>query len=232
MQKECKLPNDAWVLIGLHLKPRHLSKLLRVSKKMRQLLDNNAYWTRVAAHAVWRSNDCLEIMPCHGRKFTLIEVNLYDLLALDRGYYWGVELFLARLVETIDFYSKNEVDEVHRSWWEEMKAMSLEEKTRKEIKTRNQYQYGLQPPFDETSMSMKQVAKKLISASAHLNEDADEYEKKFNKFVTELEDDPMPAAFKRVVMGKVNDLLWDCSDAKTRMCPSHIAFGICKFGGD
>jgi hypothetical protein len=230
MQKECKLPNDAWVLIGLHLKPRHLSKLLRVSKKMRQLLDNNAYWTRVAAQLVWREKECLEIGPWDRVHFAPIEVNLYDMLALDRGYFWGMELFFGRLSETIDFYSKND-DEKYRSWWDNLKAMSLEEKTRQGIKSVDEDNYN-RTPFEEPGMTMKQVAKKSILASYHLLENADVYEKKFNKFVTELEDDPMPAAFKRAVMGKVNRILWDCSQFEKEKHPSEIAFGICKFGAD
>lgn len=200
---------------------------------MRQLVDNNAYWTRVATQAVWRNHICLEISACDIENFTPIEVNLYDLLALDRGYYWGMERFLGRLFEAIEFYSKND-DDMHRSWWEELKAMSLEEKTRKGMICLNQINYWRDPsnrtPFGEPGMSMKEVAKKRILASSHLCKDADVYEKKFNKFVTDLEDDPMPAAFKRVVMGKVNDLLWDCCDANMKKCPSDIAWGICKFG--
>ncbi len=104
MQNQSKLPDEIWVQIGLHLKPRHLAKLIRVSKKMKKLVDNDAYWTRVAAHAVWRQKECLELRSWEGENFAPIEVNLYDMLALDRGYFWGMELFLGRLNETIDFY--------------------------------------------------------------------------------------------------------------------------------
>jgi hypothetical protein len=226
MQKECKLPNDVWVLIGLHLKPRHLAKLIRVSTKIKSLVDNNAYWTRVAAHAVWREKECLEIMACDTLNFTPIDVNLYDMLGLDRGYYWGMELFLGRLNEAIEFFSKNDEVQMYLSWWEEMKAMSLEEKTREGIKAVAEDNYQ-KTPFKELGMSMKEVAKKRISYY-HVNRDDDD--KKFNKFVTDLEDDPMPAAFKREVMSKVKELLWDCWKPNKTTCPTDIALGICKFG--
>lgn len=227
MPNKCKLPNDAWVLIGLHLKPRHLAKLIRVSTKIRQLVDNNAYWTRVAAHAVWRDQDCLEVMACDKPEFPPFKVNLYYMLALDRGYHWGMELFLGRLDEFIEFYSKND-REMNRSWWEELKAMTLEEKTRELIRSSDE-EYHRTIPSEELGMSMKEIAKKRISISSYSHVNPDENDKKFNQFVIDLEDDPMPAAFKRVVMGKVRNLLWDCWKPNVEMCTTDLALGICKF---
>ncbi len=107
--------------------------------------------------------------------------------------------------------------------------MSLEEKTREGIRSLNKINYG-EPPFEEPGMSMKVVAKKHISCSFHLHEDADENDKHFNKFVADLDDDPMPAAFKRVVMRKVKTMLLGCEDTDEEMCPSHMGMRICRFG--
>jgi len=138
-----------------------------------------------------------------------------------------MELFLGRLDEAIEFYSKND-REMYRSWWEGLKTMSLEEKTREEIRSLDQENYH-RTPFEEPGMSMKEVAKKRISGSFYAHVNPDEDDEKFNKFVIDLEDDPMPAKFKRVVMGKVKDLLWSCWKTDVLMCPTDIALGICKF---
>jgi hypothetical protein len=81
-------------------------------------------------------------------------------------------------------------------------------------------------------MSMKEVAKKRILASFQLRAIKDDRDEKFNKFVIDLEDDPMLAAFKRVVMGKVRELIWNCCNPNVITSSIDIADGICRFGPD
>ena len=81
-------------------------------------------------------------------------------------------------------------------------------------------------------MSMKEVAKKRILASFQLRAIKDDRDEKFNKFVIDLEDDPMPAAFKRVVMGKLKELIWDCFKLDVITSSTDIGRGICRFGPD
>jgi len=57
------LPPELLRLIGLHLKPRHLYKLMVASKRLLQTVDCDAYWERVAAHAVLRHVYSMEIEP-------------------------------------------------------------------------------------------------------------------------------------------------------------------------
>jgi hypothetical protein len=42
-------------MVGMHIPPHHLRKLMCVSKSMYRTVDTNAYWTRVASHLFWRS---------------------------------------------------------------------------------------------------------------------------------------------------------------------------------
>ena len=47
--------NVALELVQMHLKPRHLLKLMCTNSEVYSLLKSNThYWTRVAAHVVWR----------------------------------------------------------------------------------------------------------------------------------------------------------------------------------
>jgi hypothetical protein len=57
------LPHDVLRHIGLHLKPRHLYKLMVASKRLLRVVDCNVYWERAAAHAVLRHIYSMEIEP-------------------------------------------------------------------------------------------------------------------------------------------------------------------------
>ena len=45
---------DLWHLISFHLKPRHLRKLILTSKEIKEAVDTEIYWTRIAAHLCFR----------------------------------------------------------------------------------------------------------------------------------------------------------------------------------
>ena len=57
------LPHDVLRHIGLHLKPRHLYKLIVASKRLLRVVDCTSYWERAAAHAVLRHIYSMEIEP-------------------------------------------------------------------------------------------------------------------------------------------------------------------------
>jgi hypothetical protein len=227
----CKLPPDAWALIGLHLKPRHIALLIRTSTKIKHLVDNEAYWTRVAFHMVWRKEELLETWDHTERKvLTPMNENLYDMLALDRGYYQGMELFIKRVDEAIDYWSKH-VSEEYRWEWDKFKTMSLKEKILEQMKRNYEVEHHRTIPVDELEKTMKEVAKEHILQSLRiLVSTVDENDKAYNAFVLDLEDDPMPAKYKRRIMDKVRTLLWESWKPDCDVCPTDIAQGICKFG--
>jgi hypothetical protein len=125
------IPADTWVLIGLHLKPRYLSRLLRTCKRVKMLVDNNNYWTRVAAHRIWRTCESMEIEDVASNDDVLprIEHNLLHMIGLDHGYFWTMELFFRRLDDVIQYYAAHD-ELMYRPFWEGLKDMSLEQKTR------------------------------------------------------------------------------------------------------
>ena len=112
------LPPDAWVLIGLHLRPRYLAKLLQTSKDVKRLVDTNQYWTRVATHQVWRTFEGMEIddSPAAEDVLPRVDHNLMHMLGLEHGYFWTMELFFHRLDYVIAYYAVRDEQE-YRPFW-------------------------------------------------------------------------------------------------------------------
>ena len=227
--QQSTITSDIWLQIGMHLKPRHLYKLMQTSKRIKQVVDNEAYWTRVAAHMVWRDCDCMEVNVPRERHYVLpdIEHNLYHMLGLDHGYYWGMERFLKRMDEAIDYFSIEEPDE-YGMWWANLKPMSLMERTREWMKE-DARRVQKQLTERELNMSMKEVAQKKIIASLSLRENYDENDHIYNELVCELEDDPMPAIYKRKIFRKLDKFLWKSFSTETKQFPTEIVDRICKF---
>ena len=222
------LPHDAWVLIGLHLKPRHLSKLMSTSKTVQKLVDNNTYWTRVAAHQVWTSFEGMEIGDGLDRDNVLppIDHNLMYMLGLEHGYYWGMERFFQRIDEVLEYYSKNDSED-YMKYWTEMKFMSLEGKTRAWLKLRHEV---ISRTGDGMMMSMKEVAKVEIKQGIAYHDPL------YNRFVCEMEDHPMPHVYKREVFRKLDVVLWGVGGKAEAPpgeplcgCWSTVTGAICKF---
>ncbi len=218
------LPPDVWALIGLHLKPRYLALLIRTSKQVKQAVDNDAYWTRVAFHAVWREDSLVDVRNRseHLTDMIPLKENLYDLLGLDVGYYQAMELFIKRVDETLCFYASSDCQtEAWRAYYDKLKTMSLKEKII------NHNFWGIIP--EESQMTMKEMAKKYISKALS------ETDMSYNAFLIDLEDDPMPAKYKRQVIAKVGKVLEEVCYRHYRENQRfhdgvHFAYHIDKFG--
>jgi hypothetical protein len=200
--------------IGLHLKPRHLAKLLRTSKSMKNIVDNEAYWTRVAAHAVWRES-CIMGIHMDNTIVGLPEVpeGIYGMLGLERGYFWSMEWFIRRIDEVINFYSSNAANDKttahYKKWCLRMKSMTLAERVTEVMKVEAS-KFKERKLANERGMSMKCLAKIAIQYS--MQEDTSGYAEttvRINTFLREIEDNPMPIAHKREVISMVQDLLFD-----------------------
>jgi hypothetical protein len=105
------LQNDVLERIQLHLRPRHLYRLLQTNRRVRELLLNNSfYWARVAQHLVFRKY----VIPYTSPAYKLGEGNLklrqkmwakdgfrretlFHMMNLERGYHWAMETFEALL---------------------------------------------------------------------------------------------------------------------------------------
>lgn len=243
---------DIWMLIGLHLKPRHLAKFMQTCKTVKKAVDNENYWMRVVAHLFWRDEEhntevysgCIPELPT--RVFPKIEHNLYHMLGLEHGYYWGMQRFFQRLDEVIIHYKDNSKTEKACKWWAVLQDMSLKEKTLAFVKEDAMkwrlFGLSLSDSHDSdptSSFSMKELAKRnTISTSTNPSQKID---KIMIKFLCEMEDDPMPPKYKRHIFRKLNDMLYQVFDEAAssaasgmgsedaRVCPTEIASGICKF---
>lgn len=91
-------------MLALHLKPRHLQKLLRANKALNKLLmEHECYWTRVAAHLTYRNyiigraeyNHPLYKKPVNEQG--VMKRSLYDMVNLKRGYFNAMETFISMI---------------------------------------------------------------------------------------------------------------------------------------
>ena len=162
-----------------------------------------------------------------------IEHNLYYMLGLDHGYYWGMERLFQRMEEVIEYYSLpvNSTDGDHE-WWESLKCMSLAEKTREWMKEEEKTS-GKKRTSEELHMSMKEVARTETIASLFIHRSPDN--KEYNTFLCAIEDEQMPTAHKRIIMRKLKTMLWGIWNANVLnspdryYCPTDIAQSVCRF---
>ena len=195
------LPDDVWTHIGLHLKPRHLSKLMRTCKRINRLVDNETYWTRVVVQLALRDNIMFELSPPCGETLEppeylpSLDPSLYHMVGLERGYYDGMQRYIERISPMIDVQIL--VDEVFgREYYNKMKGLSLREFTlecAKEI-------------WDLDGDDMKAFAKtaSIKYWDAKKKKFKDQWPK-IQKFLIDMEDDPMPAVYKRRFFRKMFD---------------------------
>lgn len=227
------LSPEIWTLIGLHLKPRYLARLLCVSKTINHTVDNENYWTRVAAHLVLRDCQCMELQssfnpePIQDDILPPIPHNLYDMLALDRGYFWSMECFVARVEEMGRTYAQRMPKE---KCWDEWQVATLAEKTRMYYSTEKVSEDGVLVG-DEEHISMKELTRRVV-----MNETSTQRAivKKMIKFRWEIEEDiTLTPKIKRHLFRKWQKLLYeldaDLGYTLSMCCPTDIANIVCRF---
>lgn len=236
------LSHDAWIQIGLHLKPRHLAKLMLTSKAIKAIVDNYAYWTRVAAHLVWRESNAMQVnTPVVMYNFFFgfldnlqsgyIDHNLYHMIGLERGYYWSMERFFLRIEEFIEFYSTADDYVELKKFATMVKPMSLSERTKAFLRTEDSVVKNGSASEDHL-LSMKEIARKRTEKSLRSRPSEGSHQRDFflNDFVREIEDHPMPAAYKRDIMSSVHMLLLNTTIMTPGACDiTDIIAGACKF---
>ena len=231
----CFIPQlsiDAVMHIQMHLKPRHMLKLMLTCKQAAKILnENEEYWTRVAAHAIFRDCEAMEIVYCftsptldmtedkindwkrllpfhitpgtpsnHG---DCVDINFYDLTALDKGYYWTMERFFERLNLMMQIYTED------GKWdWSEYKGLSLKKQTQLYYRI-NCFQLSGFMPNDKEEFDMKEMAGNAYRTMyTRPNDDA------VLDFLHEIDDNPhMPEWCKRQVMRGLKKLFYEIQDA-------------------
>jgi hypothetical protein len=228
------LSSELWTLIGLHLKPRHLIKLVATCKQVQKAVDNDEYWTRVYTHLVWRTCDEMDI---YGNSEELqrtddLQKGLHNMLGLEQGYYSSMQRFFLRIEETIEYYSEH-IPEYssrdEREWWAALKHMSMIERSKA-----NNQKFNGSVALDATTV--KELAKmemvKSMSKISIFHSETEAERRSFNKVVCEIEDDPMPPKYKRIIMRKIGELLghrWFVDGERSHLCISDAGQMLSQF---
>lgn len=217
------LPDDVWVHIGLHLKPRHLSKLMRTCKRVNRLVDNETYWTRVAAHLSLRDAWFLDLGPPLGEEpvcsrigitdIPKLDPNLYYMVGLDQGYYFGMQQFIRGVHDSIQWFLTSG-DEDDQAWFMAKKGQTLQELT---------FEYA-SDKWPTAAGGMKGFAKDA-TIEFWVTDKADQLKgcwPKLQRFLINLEDDPMPVLYKRRIFRKMFASFGE--DLQLRCGPGSSAF--------
>jgi len=118
------------------------------------------------------------------------------MVGLDRGYYWSMESFIQRIQDSLDAYSCNGDDD---DWvfTNQYQALNLKERTVK------LYRRG----WNHEGATMKGLAKQqtILHWVTYPSRDFKGEWPKLQKFVCDLEDDPIPAVYKRQMLRKMRD---------------------------
>ena len=227
------IPAEIWTLVALHLKPRYLVRLLSASKTIHRAVDNEDYWTRVAAHLTWRMSPLMELESPPGGVLPPLDpdVNLYDMMALDRGYYWAMQRFIERIDAIGDAYP----DQCCDGW----KASSLKEKTVLFFVDNELISLDGEDGFSvfvsmhyNGVIPMKEVAKRLVLADKTTRRST---ATKLIKFKWEIEEDAaLSPALKRNVIRKFRAMLYDLDSDPgyllSMSSPTDIANFFRRFG--
>ena len=73
--------DDVWELVQMHLKPRHLMRLMNVNRNINSILANNEqYWARIALHMMWRNAFQLYPYPLDDMSYTGQVAKYYQIL--------------------------------------------------------------------------------------------------------------------------------------------------------
>jgi hypothetical protein len=215
-------------------------KVLLTCKELKGWIDTDHYWTRVSVHLTCRGCEWMELHSTDSPEEDdvlepLPDVNLYYLIGMDQGYYWGMERFLLRLQEAINFHSKNLNDEQGRWLAEVLATPTLREKTVKmymENLERSQGGWCCSLPKlrgDEKTIPMKELAKRITERDWVQGRQG-KLRKKMKTFLCKMEDHPMPASFKRFFSRGMYSLIWDAMTIKgEEICPTEMAMEIFLF---
>ena len=193
------LPREIWTIIGLHLRPRHLVKLMLTCKTINMAVNNEMYWTRVAVHLQWRSCEFMNTSSSQ----------LYFMNGLQCGYYAGMNHFLDYLEDVIqDKFPKYQTLDLRMLVVTRFKDVLAE--------------LGDSMQEDDDEITMKTFTMRLL----HFIYQFVPPNEKMIDFVNDLEDSQIPYKFKREIMTKLRDLL--CG-LHPKTCLSDLANGICQF---
>lgn len=179
---------EVWTLIGTHLPPRHLFKLLCTSKQVSNAVDNHDYWTRAFAQLIWRDFESMEIHPCGPSDFDVmprVPMDLYNIPRTDGDYHMLMTSFFARMEEMREVYTKGAEQMVaekngvclfgHNMWdpilWKHAFTLPLHERNIFFFNAVTVWQHSIRIRGDERFVPQKEMTRRSTLA-AHEEERA------------------------------------------------------------
>jgi hypothetical protein len=163
--------------IQLHLKPRHLVKLLQTNKELYKLLmQHEYYWTRVATHLTWRRAIIFtpfykteEELKAHqealkARRGQLLPHQLhsndfkcyYDMVNLEKGYHASMEHFVSMIIPHMadtEPYVTDYMDPcVDYYGWMHLAEATLDVKVRKILTITMEKQHDIMGPVGQYTL--------------------------------------------------------------------------------
>lgn len=201
------LPDDVWRQVGLHLKPRHLVKLMATSKHIFSIVDNENYWARVAFHLIWREVYEMEfVLVCeeqvHCLQLPIFIGDPYYLSCVYNGYKWAIDQIFARVDQCAEIYPEQ------FSFWNTAKHLSTSDQVIMSCQgLRSMYVYL--PSEIELTKSMKEIVQCFFERASenksHMNSRMLR-EKSLRQAREEIDDIQMSISTKRKIVGIIQDL--------------------------
>jgi hypothetical protein len=169
---------EIWTLIGTHLPPHHLYKLLCTSKTINEAVDNHGYWTRAFGQLIWRDFESMEIHPCgpcENDVMPRVPVDLYDIPRADGDYHRLMNRFYARMEEMREIYTKGAEAMVaegnavclfgHNIWdpavWKHVFTLPQNERNVFVFNV-TAWQHNIAVKFDEHFVPQKEMTRRMI----------------------------------------------------------------------
>jgi hypothetical protein len=197
----------------MYLKPRHLAKLLQTCSFLNMLLgNNNEYWTRVAAHLVWRKH--VGLVTCQDVDYgqDAVPSRFFDMVNLPHGYRLAMDQFIALISKALgQVYDYDEddppSDTVNPLGWHQFADAPLDVQVRVGMQTFNKW--GEQEGYDSKNdilLGMRGIATKIAvyhskCKSSVKTGQAHELHMGMVRYINEMDDDnTIPISTKQRLM--------------------------------
>jgi len=225
------LSSEMWSMVIMHLKPRHLHPLMLTCASINHIIQTHeVYWTRVAAHLVWRDCSAMEALFCSvGNDNQGLPKCMYYMNGLEHGYLHAMDVFLSHVNKAISLLSMDDQTSPYL-------GLSLRDQTVLQFQMQNKTFYGWsqQTVGDESGIAMREFCRRKVHHLIHgqgITEKAKQRNARMAKFVNAIEDSPQPYKAKMEIMGHLSELLREFSneDDGSPISIYDLEHGVCRF---
>ena len=209
----CIIPKEIWGRVALHLKPRHLHKLILTGKSVKEAVDTEDYWVRVAFHVMWVGVfwDTYSAIGSGLDHLSYLE----HMLDVPAGYYAGMELYIKTMRDILANDDDRERKSLARAPLLDLVRLGQRDAREEDVRLISykvkQYKDNFNlvaATWDET-LPMKMLVENQLKRTTHRQK---EHIPVLAKFLRQMEDDPMPAEHKRRWSAALSRLFYDLEE--------------------